>query len=97
MSLGPIVMVKMLAPASKMIPLTSTGLVRITFVMFEAANVAVSAAPLGTIGGVQFAAVFQSPELGFVVHVALSAAARCGSANVSRTNAGTNHSENARE
>ena len=86
-SLGPTVMVKTLAPASKTIPLTSTPLERTTFVMFDAANVAISDGPFGTVFGVQFAAVFQSPELGFIFHVALSANADVANANVSSTNA----------
>ena len=44
-----------------------------TLVVFERANVAVSADPLGTVGGVQFVAVFQSPEVGLRSHVALPA------------------------
>src|SRR5205807_446868 len=42
-------------------------------VVFERANVAVSADPLGTVAGLQFVAVFQSPELGLRSHVALPA------------------------
>jgi len=34
-------------------------------------NVAMSFAPFGTVGGVQFVAVFQLPELAFRSHVAL--------------------------
>ena len=37
------------------------------------ANVAVSAGPLGMVGGVQLAAWFQSPVAGLIFHVALSA------------------------
>ena len=58
--------------------------------MFEAANVAISDAPFGTVFGVQFAAVFQSPELGFVFHVALSANTDVANANVSSTKAALN-------
>jgi hypothetical protein len=42
-------------------------------VVLEKSNVAVSAAPLGMVGGVQSAAWFQSPVGGLVFHVALSA------------------------
>jgi hypothetical protein len=46
---------------------------RETFVVLEKSNVAVSAVPRGTVIGFQLAAVFQSPELGFALHVALPA------------------------
>jgi hypothetical protein len=39
----------------------------------ENANVAVSAAPLGIVAGVQFAAAFHFPEPGFALQVALPA------------------------
>ena len=42
-------------------------------VVFERANVAVSADPLGTVAGFQFVLVFQSPERGLPFHVALPA------------------------
>src|SRR5437763_13595941 len=42
-------------------------------VVFERANVAVSAEVLGTVAGVQLAAVFQSPEAGLRSHSALPA------------------------
>jgi hypothetical protein len=42
-------------------------------VVFERANVAVSADPLGTVAGLQFVLVFQSPERGLRFHVALPA------------------------
>ena len=45
-------------------------------VVFERANVAVSANPLGTVAGLQFVLVFQSPERGLRFHVALSACAK---------------------
>jgi hypothetical protein len=54
-------------------PFTSVLAERETPVVFEAANVAVSDGPFGMVGGVQLAPVFQSPELGFVFHVALPA------------------------
>src|SRR6266550_1275273 len=40
-------------------------------VVFERANVAVSADPLGTVAGLQFVLVFQSPERGLRFHVTL--------------------------
>jgi hypothetical protein len=46
-----------------------------TPVVSEPSKVAVSEGPFGTAAGVQFAAVFQLPELGFVVQVALPARA----------------------
>ena len=46
-----------------------------TAVVFDELNVAVSAAPLGTVAGVQFPDAFQSPEAGNVSHVALPARA----------------------
>ena len=69
------VMVNVLAPASNTIPFTSVLAERETLVVFEASNVAVSEEPFGTVDGVQFAAVFQSPEPGVVFHVALPAKA----------------------
>ena len=42
-------------------------------VVFERANVAVSADPLGTVAGLQFVLVFQSPERGLRFHVTLPA------------------------
>jgi len=42
-------------------------------VVFERANVAVSADPLGTVAGPQFVLVFQSPERGLRFHVTLPA------------------------
>jgi len=52
---------------------TSVLAERETDVLLEVANVAVSGGPLGTVVGVQLAAVFQSLELGLVFHVALAA------------------------
>jgi len=46
-----------------------------TAVVLERLNVAVSPDPLGTVGGVQFVAVFQSPEPGLRSHAALPALA----------------------
>src|SRR6476660_9428164 len=46
-----------------------------TAVVFDELNVAVSAAPLGTVAGVQFPEAFQFPDEGNVSHVALPAKA----------------------
>ena len=55
-----------------------------TFVTFDAPKVATSNVPLGTVGGVQFAGVFQSVLTGFVAHVALPAReGRCAAKNSS--------------
>src|SRR6266550_4633975 len=53
-----------------------------TLVIFERAKVAVSPDPLGTVTGVQFVAVFQSPEPGLRSHVALPACAITESKNM---------------
>ena len=57
------------AAAAKVMPLTSVFAEMDTLVVFERGNVAVSTDPLGTVVGVQFVAVFQSPELGLRFHV----------------------------
>jgi len=49
------------------------GVTLVTLVILEAPNVAVSAAPLGTVVGVQLVAVFQSLLAGFKFQVALAA------------------------
>ena len=59
-------------------PLTSVFAEIETLVVFERANVAISAGPFGTVIGVQLAAVFQSPEPGLRSHVALLACATIG-------------------
>jgi hypothetical protein len=69
------VIVKELAPEVKVIPSTVVSAEMETFVMFDMPNVAVSVVPFGTVVGVQFAGVFQSPELGLRSHVALPARA----------------------
>jgi hypothetical protein len=69
------VTVKALAPELNTISFTSVLAERETPVILDALNVAVSEGPFGTDDGVQFAAVFQSPELGLVFHVALPAKA----------------------
>ena len=66
------VIVNALAPALNTIPFTSVFADRDTAVRLLMANVAVSAGPFGTVLGVQFAAVFQSPVAGLLFHVALS-------------------------
>lgn len=44
-----------------------------TWVVFDMPKVAISEAVLGTVAGVQFAATFQSPVVGFRFQVALPA------------------------
>ena len=67
------VTVKELAPGAKVMPSTVVFAEIEMAVVFEIAKVAVSADPLGTVAGVQFVAVFQSPETGLRCHVALPA------------------------
>ena len=62
------VIVKPLAPGAKVIPSTVVFAETEMVVVFERAKVAVSANPLGTVAGVQFVAVFQSPEVGLRSH-----------------------------
>ena len=69
------VMVKALAPALNTMPFTSVFAEIDTPVVLEVANVAVSPEPFGTVIGVQFAAVFQSPLPGLKSHCALPAKA----------------------
>jgi len=57
----------------KLILLTSVFAEIETAGVLERANVAVSAEPFGTVAGVQFVAVFQSPDPGLRSHVALPA------------------------
>ena len=70
---APVLMVKALAYGSKTAELTRTRAERNSAVVFELLNVAMSAASLGTVSGVQFAAVFQSLLVGSNFHVALLA------------------------
>lgn len=71
------VMVKgFVAAGVNVIPPTSVRSEVEILVMFERLNVAVSGDPLGTVVGVQLAAVFQSPEPGLRFHVALPACAK---------------------
>src|SRR5205823_8631713 len=74
-----------LAPALNTIPFTSVSAAKNTCLILENANVAVSAAPLGIVAGVQFAAVFQFPELGFALQVALPAKAADATKDISTT------------
>ncbi len=67
------VMVNALAPGLKMRLLTSMDPVIETAVVVETSNVAVSDEPLGTVAGVQLAAVFQSLLVGLRFQVALPA------------------------
>jgi hypothetical protein len=69
------VIVKLFAPGAKVIPSTVVFAETETSVVFERPNVAVPDDPLGTVAGVQFVAVFQSPEPGLRSHVALPARA----------------------
>src|SRR2546430_8860920 len=56
----------------------------VTSVTFDAPNVAMSVVEFGTVCGLQLAAVFQSPLVGFVAHVALPAKeGRCTAKNTS--------------
>jgi len=57
----------------KSMPFTSVLAESETPVVFDTSNVAVSDDPFGTVDGVQFAAVFQSPLMGLRFHVALPA------------------------
>jgi len=61
------------AAAVNVMPFTSVFAEIETLVVFESANVAVSDDPSGTVAGVQFVLVFQSPERGLRFHVALPA------------------------
>lgn len=68
------VIVKAGAPLLKTMLLTSTDVVLMErFVISDVPKVALSADPFGTVFGIQFAAVFQSPLLGLSVQVALPA------------------------
>ena len=75
------VIVNMLAPAWKVIPFNVTLDERETLVTLEASKVATSDRPFGTVAGVQFAAVFQSPLVGLKFQVALSATKGTGLSN----------------
>src|SRR5689334_4551118 len=62
-----------LAPEAKTTLFTSTDAETVIAVMLEVVNVATSSGPLGTVAGVQLAAVFQSPLVGVALQVALPA------------------------
>jgi len=70
-TVGVVVMVNPLAPALNTVRLTSVLAEVETPVVLETPNIAVSAAPLGTVAGVQLIAVFQSPLTGLARHFAL--------------------------
>src|SRR5215470_16968774 len=67
------VIVNALAPGWKVIPFKVILDDGETLVVLEAANVAISERPSGTVAGVQLAAVFQSPLVGLRFQVALPA------------------------
>ena len=67
------VIVNALAPALNTMLFTCIRLERERPVMLDVANVAVSVGELGTVAGIQLAAVFQSPVPGAAFHVALPA------------------------
>ena len=76
-----VVMLKMLPPLVKVIPLTSMSAESKTVVLFEVANVATSEGPFGGPPVVQFPAAFQLPVRGLVFQVALPAKATPGITN----------------
>src|SRR5207302_1852869 len=67
------VIVNALAPALNTMLFTCIRLERERPVMLDVANVAVSVGELGTVAGIQLAAVFQSPVPGAAFHVAFPA------------------------
>jgi hypothetical protein len=68
-----LLIVKAAAPEPKTILFTSMPAEIERFVRLEEAKVAISLGPLGTVAGVQFAAVFQRPLAGLAFQVALPA------------------------
>src|SRR5689334_14132796 len=66
-----LLMVKGLAPALNTMLLTSVVAERETAGILETLKVAICVGPLGTVGGVQFAAIFQLPVVGLSFQVAL--------------------------
>ena len=78
------VMVNALAPGLKTMLFTSIEAVIETSVLLETPKVAISFGPFGTVAGVQFAAVFQSPLVGLRFQVALPAWA--GAFGISKSN-----------
>ena len=87
------VIVKALAPALNTMLFTCIRLERERPVMLDVANVAVSVGELGTVAGIQLAAVFQSPVPGAAFHVALPAKLMLAAANRNNSTVGitTNH------
>jgi len=81
---GLAVIVKALAPASKTTPLTSVVADKLMLVTLDSSNVPVSLGPLGTVAGVQLAAVFQSLVTGLRFQVALPAKTVSLSANTGK-------------
>ena len=79
-----VVIVKALAKGVKMRLATSNLSEREVSVIFELSKVAVSVGPFGTVAGVQLAAMFQSPLVGFRFQVALPAAAVAPVTSISR-------------
>ena len=72
-----------LAPALNTILFTSVSAAKDTSLVLEGANAAVSAARLGIVAGVKFAAAFQFPEPGFSFQVALPGKAAVAAKNMS--------------
>src|SRR5207302_9791471 len=68
-------------------PLTSVSAEIAILVVLERTNAAASAEPFGTVAGVQFVAVFQSPEVGLRSQSALPAPAMCATSS-SKAHAG---------
>ena len=64
-----------------MLPVPGTGEMS---VIVETSKVAMSPGPFGTVLGVQFAAVYQSPLVGLRFQVALSAWANCSASGMRR-------------
>src|ERR1051326_7365606 len=67
------VMINALAPGVNAMLFTSIDEGIETFTVLETPKVATSFGPFGTVAGVQFAAVFQSPLTGLLLQVALPA------------------------
>ena len=86
---GLTVIVKALAPALKTIALTIVFVETETSAVLEAPKVAVSPEALGTVDGVQLAAIFQSREMGLRSQVALPAKVTLGSESRSTVAANT--------
>lgn len=87
-SVGVVVALYRLARESKTMLPTSVEAEKERLVVSEAPNVATLEGPFGTVDGVQFAAVFQSPEAGLVFHLALPAKASLPAEIMARQTAG---------